>query len=75
MYPIPHGPARGCTNVHEQYTVVESRFTVGRVVYRSVLAIATLRTTPQQAAYWGSAVAMRAGLVEVHHGHARILES
>ena len=28
VYPIPHGPIQPCTNVHEQYTVVESRFTV-----------------------------------------------
>ena len=28
VYPIPHGPSRGCTNVHEQYTLVDSRFTV-----------------------------------------------
>ena len=28
VYPIPHGPAPASTNGHEQYTLVESRFTV-----------------------------------------------
>ena len=28
LYPIPHGPAQAWINGHEQYTLVESRFTV-----------------------------------------------
>ena len=28
LYPIPHGPVRPGLFVHEQYTLVESRFTV-----------------------------------------------
>ena len=29
VYPIPHGPDPACTNDREQYTLVDSRFTVG----------------------------------------------
>ena len=28
LYPFPHGPEMACTNGHEQYTLVDSRFTV-----------------------------------------------
>ena len=32
LYPIPHGPEMGYTYVHEQYTLVDSRFTVDEVL-------------------------------------------
>ena len=31
LYPFPHGPAQPCRNVHEQYTLVDSRFTVRNI--------------------------------------------
>ena len=55
LYPIPHGPEMARANVHEQNTLVESRFTVALPVY-SILYILELemyRSVPHASPYAG----------------------
>ena len=42
LYPIPHGPMSSCINVHEEYTLVDSRFTVAACSNRLPLPHATI---------------------------------